>query len=562
MAIYHHSTKAITRSSGRSATGAAAYRAGEKVVDERTGEVHNYRRKRGVLGKEIVMPDGASWKPTREQLWNAAEAAEKRKDSCVAREHEVAIPAELTPEQQHDLVRAYARNLANRHGCAVDFAIHAPGRGGDNRNVHAHILCTTRQVDGQGLGQKCVREQAGQKRKDGIELERKVWEDFGNRALKRAGHAPTLDRRTLKEQGVDRVPDSHLGPTVTAIKRKGRLPSYVMGRIATEKAVATVDKDIGNMRDQVEQVDKSIEQAKAEQQSRKEAERKAAAEQEKANRGTRWQRRTRGLQNTVWSADPKRGERKVYTWKEGPAAGKRVFVDHGYALVVAGSPTLPKVKAMVELAKQKWPEGVHIRGDDAFKALALPELLAQGVKVINPELQPAIQHWHAEQQRQAEAAKPKQDYKALMGKSGSAYMPKAEAPAQPAQQAKPTFWDQVRDAEARMDQKQAPDTSPSKQSQAAKPLAESKIPLTPEQKKIVADARLVREHERQTGFKLGRVERRNFLRDHYEQEAAKAAKAAEPPPPSAEKAAAKPAGKLKLHDDTPPRKPPRKGISR
>ena len=113
-----------------------------------------------------------------------------------------------------------------------------------------------------------------------------------------------------------------------------------------------------------------------------------------------------------------------------------------------------------------------------------------------------------------------------------------------------------------MDQKQAPDTSPSKQSPAAKPLAESKIPLTPEQKKIVADARLVREHERQTGFKLGRVERRNFLRDHYEQEAAKAAKAAEPPPPSAEKAAAKPAGKLKLHDDTPPRKPPRKGISR
>lgn len=570
MAIYHHSTTAITRSSGRSATGAAAYRAGEKVVDERTGEVHNYRRKRGVLGKEIVMPDGASWKPTREQLWNAAEAAEKRKDSCVAREHEVAIPAELTPEQQHDLVRAYARNLANRHGCAVDFAIHAPGRGGDNRNVHAHILCTTRQVDGQGLGQKCVREQAGQKRKDGIALERKVWADFGNRALKRAGHAPTLDHRTLKEQGIDRVPDSHLGPTVTAIKRKGR-PSYVMGRIAVEKAVATVDKNIGNMRDQVEQVDTAIEAEQKAQQARKEAERKAAAEQEKANRGTRWQRRTRGLNNTVWSADPKRGERKVYTWKEGPAAGKRVFVDHGYALVVAGSPTVPKVKAMVELAKQKWPEGVVIRGNDAFKALALPELLAQGVKVINPELQPAIQHWHAEQQRQAEAAKPKPDFRSLMGKSGGAYMPRSEAPAQPAQQAKPTFWEQARVAAERMDalakqrdaQAQPPIASLSKPSTpAAQPLAATVSALTPEEKKLAAEARLIRQHEQKNGVRLDRIGRRDFLRNHYEQEAAKAAKAAEPPPPSAEKAVAKPAGKLKLHDDTPPRKPPRKGISR
>ena len=124
MAIYHMSVKAISRSAGRSGTAAAAYRAAEKVVDLRTGEIHDYRRKRGVELSEIVMPDGTTWEPTRAELWNAAEQSEKRKDSCVAREHEVALPKELTGEQRLQLVREYAADIANRHGCAVDFSIH------------------------------------------------------------------------------------------------------------------------------------------------------------------------------------------------------------------------------------------------------------------------------------------------------------------------------------------------------------------------------------------------------------------------------------------------------
>ena len=98
MAIYHLSVKPISRSAGRSATAAAAYRAGElgaPIVDERTGDVHDYTRKRGVLSADIVLPDGApSWAQDRPRLWNAAELAEKRKDACVAREYEVALPAE------------------------------------------------------------------------------------------------------------------------------------------------------------------------------------------------------------------------------------------------------------------------------------------------------------------------------------------------------------------------------------------------------------------------------------------------------------------------------------
>ena len=130
MAIYHLSVKPISRSAGRSATAAAAYRAGVEIADERTGEVHDYRRKGGVESADIVLPDGApEWATNRGALWNAAEKAEKRKDACVAREYEVALPAELSPAERRRLALDFAQEMANREGCAVDVAIHAPRQG-------------------------------------------------------------------------------------------------------------------------------------------------------------------------------------------------------------------------------------------------------------------------------------------------------------------------------------------------------------------------------------------------------------------------------------------------
>ena len=127
MAIYHLSVKAVSRSAGRTATAAAAYRAGCEIADERTGEIHDYTRKGGVESAEIVLPDGApEWATDRAKLWNAAELAEKRKDACVAREFEVALPAELSPAARRGLALDFAKDMANREGCAVDVAIHAP----------------------------------------------------------------------------------------------------------------------------------------------------------------------------------------------------------------------------------------------------------------------------------------------------------------------------------------------------------------------------------------------------------------------------------------------------
>ena len=170
MAIYHLSAKPVRRGAGRSATAAAAYRAGAEIADERTGLTFDYTRKQGVEHSEIILPTATArqdinWPRDRAALWNAAELAEHRKDSRVAREYELALPAELNPKQRVALVQHFAQDIADRHGNAVDIAIHAPHRDGDKRNQHAHLLATTRQVTPHGLGNKTVIELSDTDRK-------------------------------------------------------------------------------------------------------------------------------------------------------------------------------------------------------------------------------------------------------------------------------------------------------------------------------------------------------------------------------------------------------------
>lgn len=256
MAIFHLTVKPITRSVGRSATAAAAYRSGERIADRRTGEIHDYRRKNGIVSTDIVLPKGSTkWAFDRAKLWNAAELTERRKDACVAREYEVALPAELSGEERRQLVLKFAQDMADVEGCGVDVAIHGPGRGGDNRNHHAHILRTTRKIGTDGLGEKLASEKAGRKRKEDLDGVRARWAAFTNDALARAGHTDKVDHRSLVAQGIDREPSKHLGPILTAIYRRGG-QSYIHERRATEsleiaalfgkleRTVAAVEKEI------------------------------------------------------------------------------------------------------------------------------------------------------------------------------------------------------------------------------------------------------------------------------------------------------------------------------
>jgi hypothetical protein len=260
MAIYHLSVKAISRSAGRSATAAAAYRAGCKIADERTGEIHDYTRKRGIESADLVLPDGApEWASHRPRLWNAAELAEKRKDACVAREFEVALPSELSPAERRRLAMDFAKDMANREGCAVDVAIHAPGREGDNRNFHAHILRTTRKVEADGLGAKLDTEKAGRKRVDDLKAVRTLWADMTNERLRENGIDAQVDHRSLKVQGIEREPTRHLGPAASGYERRTGKPSQKRQDFEREAAERLARaKAAGELERQSRQADRSI----------------------------------------------------------------------------------------------------------------------------------------------------------------------------------------------------------------------------------------------------------------------------------------------------------------
>ena len=245
VAIYHLAVKLITRGAGRSSTAAVAYRSADRVHDERTGLVFDYTRKRGVEHTEVVLPasiaERARWALDRERLWNAAEEAERRKDARVAREYEVALPHELNPSQRLELVRSFARELTDRYGCAVDFAIHAPHRDGDSRNHHAHVLATTRVVSDEGLSAKTdIELKDADRAKKGLSSGRaevtairERWALLVNERLAQHGHAARVDHRSLAAQGIDREPTRHKGPAITAIERRGEY-SYVSERIRQE----------------------------------------------------------------------------------------------------------------------------------------------------------------------------------------------------------------------------------------------------------------------------------------------------------------------------------------
>ena len=231
MAIYHLSMKPVSRASGRSAVASMAYRAGEKLTNERDGITHDYTAKQGVEHAEIVLPEGvnAEWAKDRSALWNAAEFAEKRKDARVAREFEIALPHELSAEQRLEATREFAQELANRYGAAVDFAIHSPHDASDVRNHHAHVMMTTRQVGESGLGEKTYLERenkwllAHDLPTTDMQLRdlRQRWEGIANERLAMAGLDIRIDHRSHMERGLEIAPTEHMGVHASQMERRG-----------------------------------------------------------------------------------------------------------------------------------------------------------------------------------------------------------------------------------------------------------------------------------------------------------------------------------------------------
>lgn len=224
MAIYHMSVKPVQRSKGRSSTAAAAYRAAEKIYDERTGLTHDYTKKDGVVHTQIITPDGVNI-PNRAALWNMAEAAERRKDGCTAREYEVNLPHELTAQQRTELAQDFCRQLAKTHGIAVDLCIHKPTAkeikaGSDPRNHHAHIMTTTRKITNDGLTDKADIEKSGRKRKDDLNATRELWADTVNKHLAAANINDRVSHLSHAERGLDATPTIKLGKVDSEMERQ------------------------------------------------------------------------------------------------------------------------------------------------------------------------------------------------------------------------------------------------------------------------------------------------------------------------------------------------------
>lgn len=246
MAAYHCTAKMVSRSKGQSAIAKAAYNARDRLVDEQTGEVKDHRRNQNpVLFSGLFAPkDAPEWAQNRNELWNHAEQAEKRQDAQLAREVEVALPHELSEQQREWLIKDFVRENFTRAGMVADVNIHAPSRDGDERNIHAHILLTTREIGADGFGKKNREWNA----KDLLEAWREDYAEKGAKMLERAGFPAEAERfrwghLTLAEQrekaqergdlefadSLDRAPTTHRGVTINQIEQRGEV-SYVQAQ--------------------------------------------------------------------------------------------------------------------------------------------------------------------------------------------------------------------------------------------------------------------------------------------------------------------------------------------
>ena len=245
IAIYHCSIKIISRSKGKSAVAAAAYRSGEKLTNDYDGTTHDFTRKGGVVYTEILLPDNAPREyADRSTLWNAVEAVEKSKNAQLSREIEIALPNELSETECISLAKEFAQRTFVDKGMCADVCIHNPNR--EQKNIHAHIMLTMRPFNEDGTwGDKQKKEyildsngnKIYDKRKrtykcrtiqttdwnsrEKAEEWRADWENFINSALAEKGIIEKVDHRSFERQGKIEKPTVHMGVAATQMERKG-----------------------------------------------------------------------------------------------------------------------------------------------------------------------------------------------------------------------------------------------------------------------------------------------------------------------------------------------------
>ena len=227
---------------GNSAIGAAAYQSGEKIYSEYEHEWKSGDHLERIIHKEILLPPNAPEKfRDRATLWNAVDASETKTTAQTARRIIMALPKELTQEQNIELIRNYCQTSFVDRGMIADFAVHDDNEG----NPHAHVLLTMRSINEQGewnpktrtefildengeriqtangkFKRRCV-SWDGWNDRGNCEIWRHEWEVMQNAALEKAGREERIDMRSFERQGIELVPTVHLGPAASALEKKG-----------------------------------------------------------------------------------------------------------------------------------------------------------------------------------------------------------------------------------------------------------------------------------------------------------------------------------------------------
>jgi hypothetical protein len=235
-----------TRSKNHSAVAGAAYRLGLRLLDERTGICHDFRKRK--VGEEVVRaltvaPSGApSWATNPAQLWNRVERAEKRKDAQVARDYRIPIPLGLTDAQAGDLAEEMARFIANELHTPVSIGLHRDAdrdvlgevKPDDKQGFHAHLYFPTRSLaevaDGEegeggsessGFGAKFAMHLSKQGVREFVESLNTKWADLANQYTSSVGLTADYDHRSYKRMGLNLTPQPTMGRAVAAMERQG-----------------------------------------------------------------------------------------------------------------------------------------------------------------------------------------------------------------------------------------------------------------------------------------------------------------------------------------------------
>jgi ATP-dependent exoDNAse (exonuclease V) alpha subunit len=232
---------AITRGTGRNAAAASAYRSGSSVVacaayracdklnDQRYEKTHDYTKKHNVLHAEIVTPAGApEWMKDRGSLWNAVEAGEKRKDAQLAKEVVLVLPRNLDHEQHKEVVRGWIADNITKRGLVADFAIHEPDASDGGKNPHAHVMFTLRPVEGEGFGKKLTGyKDGGLDGREVLEDMRFSYEHHLNIAsAANDNNQVVFNLRSYREKGIDREPQKKIGAKVNYLEKRGYVTDW------------------------------------------------------------------------------------------------------------------------------------------------------------------------------------------------------------------------------------------------------------------------------------------------------------------------------------------------